>query len=148
MQEVIQENKKELEFILCPNKKYKCPDCEKEFSHIERCKDGKDRCKLCKRKMVTNPFYNPDYGKRKEYVGIKNFSKQEKVMIIRKHQKAGMSYEKAKRQVEVDLNVIKGIKIKKVSPECPESQNLKVLKDRSELNKVLVKGLGFKEKRK
>jgi hypothetical protein len=145
-QEVIQENKKDLEFIICPNKKWICEDCGKKFSHIEHCKDKKDRCKLCKRKMVTNPFYNPDYGKRKEYVGIKNFSQQEKVMIIRKHQKAGMSYQKARRQVEVDLNVIKGIKTKKVEPQAISNQNLKVQKDRSELNKVLVEGFGMKRR--
>jgi len=142
-QEVLKE--KDLEFVLREKPKLKCSDCGKYYSHIERCKDRKNRCKNCKKKIPTNIFYNPNW-KNKEYVGIRNFSTQEKSLIVHKHQKAGMTYDKAKRQVEVDLNVIKGIKPKKYEPECPSS-NLEIKKGKSELNKELIKGLGLKEKR-
>ena len=106
-----------------------------------------DLCNMCNKSVGTNPFYNQNFGKSKNFVGIKNFSGQEKILIINKHQKSGMSYDKARKQVEIDLNVIKSIKPKKYEPEPPSASNLAIQKVRSELNKELIKGLGFKEKR-
>jgi DNA-directed RNA polymerase subunit RPC12/RpoP len=139
-QEMIKE--KELEFILCPNHKYKCSDCEKSFSHIEHCKDGKSRCKLCKRKIVTNKFYNPNWKIQNQYVGKYNISSQEKDILITNKVHKGMSLDKAKREVSLDISQLQKTRNKKF---YDEKEQEKYIQEKKELNENLLKGLGLKK---
>lgn len=140
-QEMIQE--RELEFVPREKPKYECVDCKDKFRHIEHYKDGKDRCKNCKKKLITNIFYNP-FWKKKEYVGIRNLSHQEKNMLIRKYQNKGYNYTEAKRKVEYDLKVVQGTPIRKVIPES-QFKNLDIKKTDRSQNEQLIKGLGLKK---
>lgn len=143
MQEMIQETK-ELEFILCPRKKLECSRCHRKlntncfiFNRVLKT----DVCHQCNKSTGTNPFYNPFWRKQRNYVGIRNMSGQEIKIQISNLVKQGLPYEKARNRVLNDLRVVRHQKVVKVSPECPISSNLRVQKDRSELNKQLVENL-------
>jgi hypothetical protein len=149
MQEVIQKENEVVFELLPPNIKYECPRCKRRKSN--KCfvynKVLNERiCNQCNRSVGTNPFYNPDYGKSKEFVGIKNFSNQEKYMLIKKYTNKGFSYLESKKKVEFDLSVVRHQKINKIEPQAISVQNLAIRQGKSELNKNLVKGLGMKGK--
>ncbi len=144
-QEVLMENK-EIEFILEPNKKFKCYDCEKEFRHLEKCKDGKKRCKSCKKKMITNIFYNPNW-KNRNFVGINNISGQEISIQIHNLIRQGLTPNHARNRVLNDLRIVRHQKRTKVLPECPKPINLDIkIEEKNQLNNVLVEGLGMKKR--
>lgn len=147
MEQKVEQEKKEIEFELRPSRKWICEICNRKFSHIEHCRDGKQRCGNCKRKMITNPFYNPDYGKKKNFVGIRNLSGQEMSIQITNLIRQGLNPAQARNRVFNDLRVVRHQKIEKVEPQAISNQNLDIqIKDRTK-NKELTQGLGFKEKR-
>jgi hypothetical protein len=145
-QEVIQE-KREIEFITIPNNKLLCPRCKRHlntncfiFNRVLK----EQVCHQCNKSVGTNPFYNPSYGKRREFVGIRNFSIQEREMLIQKYINKGLNYQTAKNKVEYDLRIISNQRTTKISPE-PINQNLDIKRiDRTETEQ-LIKGLGIKQ---
>jgi DNA-directed RNA polymerase subunit RPC12/RpoP len=137
-----QEVERELEFISREKPKLKCFDCEKEFSHLERCKDGKNRCKHCKKKMITNIFYNPNW-KNRNFVGINNMSEQEISIQITNLMRQGLTREQARNRVFNDLRIIRRRKKKIEYQESIPSPNLNI-KKKNELNNNLAEGLGLK----
>lgn len=139
MQEVLQQSR-EIEFELRPNRRYKCVDCQKEYSSIEKCKDGKDRCKRCKKKLVTNKFYNPNW-KNKTFIGNYNMNDVERKLLIKKYLGKGYDYSSAVRKVNYDIACMQNTRFKKIV----ELKNLEVNKVKEkELNKDFLKGLGQK----
>ena len=142
--EVLKE--KDLEFVLREKPKLKCFDCKKEFSHLEKCKDGKDRCKNCKKKLVTNPFYNKNYEKRRGFIGKFNMSEDEKKHLMTNLIKKGVPYKEAKRRIENDVKVLSEMKKKKNYNNRLEEQNKKIQsKTSKEMKNKLLKGLGLKK---
>jgi ribosomal protein L37AE/L43A len=140
MQEVLQQNK-EIEFIKVERKVYECSNCHKKYKHIERCKDGKDRCKRCKRFMVTNKFYNPDW-KNNKFIGKYNMSSQEIGIQISNLIRQGLTPTQARSRVFFDINTMKKNRITQFCKEKQEKENIEVNKQRnSEMNKRLIEGL-------
>jgi DNA-directed RNA polymerase subunit RPC12/RpoP len=138
MQQEVILKEQELE-LLPPKTRYECSDCHKTFTHIEHCKDNKDRCKKCKRKQITNKFYNPLYDKKIGFIGKFNINSQEYKMLISKYLKQGYSYYSAKSKVNYDLKCMQNNKFKKVI----EAKNLEVKKESDkQLNKQFLEGLG------
>ena len=120
-----------------------CPDCHKHYRRLEQCKDGKSRCKHCKRKMVTNIFYTSD--KNRYYISKYSVNKQEYNMLLGKYIKQGCSYQAAKKKVEYDLSCLKSNKVKKFMENKITKQNLNMEnKKKEELNKDFLRGLGQK----
>lgn len=136
-QEVIIINKERL-----MNQGYKeCPDCNKFFKRLELCKDGKKRCKNCKKKKPTNKFYNPLYDKRKGFIGKFSINEQEYQVLIQKYLNKGLNYQLAKSKVNYDLTCMKNNKAKKRI----ESKNIELKNNQDKkLNKNFLKGLGLK----
>lgn len=117
-----------------------CPDCHKHYKTLERCKDGKKRCKHCEKKRPTNKFYNPLY-KRKGFIGKFNINSQEYNMLISKYVKRGLTYEEAKSKVNYDINCMQKNRIKKTI----DARNLEIKQNKDkELNKDFLKGLNQK----
>jgi len=130
--------------LLPPHQRHECPVCHKMFSHLERCKDKIRRCGNCKKKMVTNPFYNPDWFKRKNYVGVRNISDQERSLLMTNKIKTGMTYTKAKEVIERDINQVKKIKPRTFKPQS-EAVNLQLHPPKDTANKKLTEGLGLEK---
>jgi len=125
-----------------PKQRYECFDCKNTYIHIEQCKDGKQRCKRCKKKMVTNKFYNPNWKIQNQFVGKFNMSNQERSLLIAEKIKKGMSLNQAKKQVNMDILQLKKNKCKKY---YEEKYNLEKKRLEKELNKEFLKGLGQKK---
>ena len=116
-----------------------CPDCHKLYKHLERCKDGKKRCKHCEKKRPTNKFYNPLYDKRKGFIGKYNVNSQEYNMLIKKYLSQGLTYESAKSKVNYNIKCMQSNRFKKII----EAKNLEVKKTQDkQLNKNFLEGLG------
>ena len=116
-----------------------CPDCHKLYKHLEICKDGKKRCKHCKKKRPTNKFYNPLYDKRKGFIGKYNVNSQEYNMLIKKYLSQGLTYESAKSKVNYNIKCMQSNRFKKII----EAKNLEVKKTQDkQLNKNFLEGLG------
>jgi hypothetical protein len=116
-----------------------CPDCHKLFKSLERCKDGKKRCKNCERKRPTNKFYNPLYDTRKGFIGKFNINSQEYNMLIKKYLNQGLDYQTAKSKVNYDIKCMQNNKFKKVI----EAKNLEIKKNKDkQINKQFLEGLG------
>jgi hypothetical protein len=140
-QEVIKE--KEIEFELRTSKRYKCNDCGYEYTHIERCKDGKDRCKRCKKKLVTNIFYNPNWRKENNFIGKFSINDQEKKMLMKKYIDKGCSYNQAKQKINYDIFQLRKCKERKYFENKLKEQNLEINKMKSkEMKSKLLEGLG------
>ena len=146
-QEVLIE-KREIEFV--PSKpKLKCPNCKRKlntncfvFNRILK----KDICHQCNKKIGTNPFYTPDYGKRKGFIGKFNINEQEKKLLITNLIKKGVSYKEAKRRIANDVKVLSEMKKKKNYNNRLEEQNKKIQSETSkEMKNKLLKGLGLKK---
>jgi hypothetical protein len=148
MQEVIQEQKEnEVVFDILPKKKLKCPKCNRMlntncfvFNRVLK----ESVCHQCNKKIGTNPFYNQNYGKKNNFVGIKNLSTQEYRMLIKKYTDRGMCYNLAKNRVDYDLSIVRHQKVKKVEPQATSVQNLAIRKIDRTKTKELIKGLGLK----
>ena len=149
MQEVILN--KEIVFEIVNTKvdsKHKqCPECHKikrnkcfVFNRIFK----KYICFTCNKKIGTNPFYNKNYGKKNNFVGIKNLSTQEYRMLIKKYTDKGMCYTMAKNRVDYDLSIVRHQKVNKIEPQAISSQNLAIRKIDRTKTKELIKGLGLK----
>lgn len=116
-----------------------CSDCHKLYKHLERCKDGKKRCKHCEKKRPTNKFYNPLYDKRKGFIGKFNVNSQEYNMLIKKYLSQGLTYESAKSKVNYNIKCMQSNRFKKII----EAKNLEVKKTQDkQLNKNFLEGLG------
>jgi len=61
------------------NKKL-CEECNKKFRHVEKCKDGKNRCKKCKKNEVTNRWYNP-LTHKEDKISRYSMSDSEKIIL-------------------------------------------------------------------
>lgn len=120
-----------------------CSDCHKYYKKLESCKDGKSRCKKCKKKIPTNKFYNPNWRTQNQFVGKFNMSNQERSLLITEKIKKGMSLNQAKKQVNMDILQLKKNKCKKY---YEEKYNLEKKRLEKELNKEFLKGLGQKKK--
>jgi DNA-directed RNA polymerase subunit RPC12/RpoP len=125
------------------NKRYECFDCKKKYSHIEKCKDGQQRCKRCKKKLPTNKFYNPNWRKENQFIGKFSINGIEKKMLITKYIKKGCSYEQAKNNVNFDINKLKKLKNKKY---IEQKEQEKQEQNNKELNKKLAEGFGQKKR--
>ena len=136
--------KNELEF-LPPKPKFLCGCCGNKFRHVEVCKDGISRCRNCKRKMVTNPFYIPkEFQRRRDFVSKFNISNQEKQMLISKHMEEGCSHSIAIRKINIIEKGLIKCKMKKMQQEGISNQNSTILDKVSTKQKELVESLGMK----
>jgi hypothetical protein len=63
--------------------KRKCEECGRLFRHIEKCKDGKYRCRLCKKKQITNKWFVPKDKRIEEKIGKFNMTNQEKIVLAK-----------------------------------------------------------------
>jgi hypothetical protein len=128
--------------LLPPNKRYTCVDCLKSYTSIEHCKDGKERCYRCKRKMVTNKFYDPNWKIRNQRVSKWSISNQEKSLLITTKMQQGKSYEQAKNKVNYCEKVLSTNKSRKYFEEKTNEMNLiKQKESNKEMNKRLIEGL-------
>ena len=140
-QEVIQIKENELE-LLEPNKRYACEDCKNKYTHIEKCKDGKQRCKRCKKKLVTNKFYNPNW-KNKIFIGNYNMNDVERKLLIKKYLGKGLDYGQAVRKVNYDIKCMQSNRCRKHFEEKQSEQNLNIKKESNkEMKNKLLEGLG------
>ena len=143
MQEVIH---KEIEFVSSPKRHWKCVDCHKKFKNIEKCKDGKDRCKNCKKKLVTNKFYNPNW-KNRNFIGKYTIGDQERKILVKKYINNGCTYEQANRKVNYGISQLKKLRHRKYGGEKEINKNLEIKKKKDdELNRKFLEGLGMKKK--
>ena len=62
--------------------KKKCEECGKHFKHLEKCKDGKIRCKKCKRNQITNKWYIPKEQRINDKIGKFSMTNQEKIVLV------------------------------------------------------------------
>lgn len=135
---------KEIEFVAFPNKKLECPRCKRKlntncfiFNRVLKT----DVCHQCSKSVGTNPFYNPDWKKKSNFVGVKNMSGEEIKIQITNLMRQGLTSNQARNRVFNDLRVIRHQKITKISIE-PINQNLDIKKIDRTKNKELIKGLG------
>lgn len=123
-------------------KREECFDCNKPYKHLEVCKDGKVRCKRCKKKMVTNKWYNPNWRTKNQFVGRFNMSSQEKSILITQKIKKGMTPSQAKRQVNIDALQLKKLRCKNYYEEKQNIERQKMEReDKIEQNKKFLDGL-------
>ncbi len=92
--------------LLPPRPRYVCEDCGKGYKKVEQCKDGKRRCRNCKRKMVTNIFYIPPTNDlRKMCVGKYSISDTEKQILgPSRAKKVSMWLYKTKKEKQQNLS--------------------------------------------
>lgn len=104
------ENRPEPKLVLLPpHKRFPCPDCKKSYRKLWKCKDGIKRCKMCKKKQVTNKFYIP-IEERKNLSGtIGKFSmtSTEKNQLHRQFMSEGLDSEQAWAKVSQHINLLK-----------------------------------------
>lgn len=113
------------------NKKL-CEVCGIFYRHVEKCKDGKFKCKKCKRKEITNKFYGftaPVYK-----VSKYNMSEEERKLLV----KNGKSW----KQVNGDCKYMKNLKKRKNKEYWENKNKIKNEEEsKNKLNKKLIEGL-------
>lgn len=91
----------ELETIKKP--KFECPNCQKKFSKLHRCKDGIKRCKRCEINRVTNKFYVPITERKiSDKNGKYTLSRTEKKELFRELIRKGLSEEEARNRIRLN----------------------------------------------
>ena len=101
--------------LLPPNTKFECPKCYKKFRKLWKCKDGIKRCKMCKKKQITNKFYIP-ITERKNLSGtIGKFSMNstEKNQLHRQFMNEGLDSTQAWKKVYAHVKILDHEKEKK-----------------------------------
>ena len=110
--------------------KHECDECHKKYRHIEKCKDGKNRCRNCKRHMVTNMFYVPKGDKVSKF----NLSMEEKKLLV----KNGRSW----KEVNGECKYMNKIKRNKYRNYWAKKKQEKLEENKKkDLNKKLIEGL-------
>lgn len=112
--------------VMTLNHKKKCDECGLSFRHIEPCKDGKHRCRRCKKKMVTNIFYIPF----KESIGKYSLSDLEKRILHKELMNKGMDSCQAWKEISRKERMLRWVKkmnrinyYKKLKKEKEEAEN-------------------------
>jgi hypothetical protein len=124
-----------------------CFDCKKHYRHLEPCKDGKFRCKRCKKKMVTNKWYDPNWKIKNQYVGRYNMSAQEKSLLMTNKIKSGLNPYIAKRQVNLCMKQLDKNRRRKYVEDKLSLEKQKIEKENKiEQSKKFLEGLGQKKK--
>jgi ribosomal protein L37AE/L43A len=126
--------------LLPPNKKFECPDCKKKFRKLEKCKDGIKRCKMCKRKLITNKFYVPieNMRERRGIMGKFSMTKEEIGALYKNAINSGKTPEQASKMVSEHIKMLRQMKMKK--REIVDNIKNRKIKE-SELNKKFKEGL-------
>jgi len=65
------------------NHKKKCEECGKLYRHLEKCKDEKFRCKLCRRKEITNKWFIPKEQRTNDKISKFSMTNEEKKVLAR-----------------------------------------------------------------
>jgi len=68
---------------LVNNKKQKCEECGELYRHVEKCKDGKFRCRKCKNKKPTNKWFIPKDKRINDRIDRLGITNQEKSLLVR-----------------------------------------------------------------
>jgi hypothetical protein len=124
-----------------------CFDCKKPYKHLEVCRDGKLRCKRCKKKMVTNKWYDPNWRTKNQFVGKFNMSGQEKSILIEQKIKKGATLSQTKRQVNIDVLHLKKLRCRKYYEDRENIERQKLEKENKiEESKRFLAGLGQKKR--
>lgn len=96
------------------NKK-ECEECKKKFRSckVQKAKDGRKLCTMCRKRLVTNPFYIPLQQKGKGYISKYSISDEEKSILYKKLIREGKNSQQAWKLINSRVNMLRRNRSKK-----------------------------------